>query len=247
VTAREDTWGAAAYERVAEEFAPIHDRVVATVAPQPGEQVLDVACGTGGVALRAARAGAEVAGLDLSAAQLDKARAAALDEGLDVRFDEGDCQEMPYEDASFDAVVSVFGAIFAQSHARAAAELARVCRPGGRLALTAWPYDGWAIVGDLVGRDYPEGDDPTQWVRQDYVRRMLDDAFALRFEWGQWELRRASAQEVWEFTADSVPPLKAWLDDQDDERRSRVAEHYRNLFSGGLFRREYLLVLGQRT
>jgi ubiquinone/menaquinone biosynthesis C-methylase UbiE len=246
VTAREDTWGAAAYERVAEEFAPIHDRVVAAVAPQPGERVLDVGCGTGGVALRAVRAGAEVTGLDLSAAQLDKARAAAEDEGLDIRFDEGDCQEMPYEDGSFDVVVSVFGAIFAESHARAAAELARVCSAGGRLALTAWPYDGWSIVGDLVGRELPAGDDSTQWVRQTYARRLLGDAFALRFEWGQWELRRASAQEVWEFATQSVPPLRGWLDEQDEAHREQVAEHYRNLFSGGLFRREYFIVLGQR-
>src|SRR5262249_26691848 len=159
-----------AYERVAEEFAPIHDRVVAALAPQPGERVLDVACGTGGVALRAARLGAEVVGLDLSAAQLAKARAAAAGEGLEIRFDEGDCQDMPCEDASFDVVVSVFGAVFATSHAAAASELARVCCPGGRLALTAWPHDGWAIVGELVDREYPEGDDPTQWVRPDYAQ-----------------------------------------------------------------------------
>ena len=78
-------------------------------------------------------------------------------------------------------------------------------------------------------------------------RRMLGDAFSLRFEWGKWELRRASAQEVWEFAAESVPPLRAWLDEQDEERRAKVAEHYRTLFSGGLFRREYFIVLGQRT
>ena len=246
MTAGEDTWAGAAYERVADEFAPIHDRVVAALAPRPGERVLDVACGTGGVALRAARFGAEVVGLDLSAAQLAKARAAAAAEGLAVRFDEGDCQEMPYEDASFDVVASVFGAIFAASHAAAASELARVCRRGGRLALTTWPYDGWAILGDLLSRERPEGDDPTLWVRRDYAQRLLGERFDLSFDWGRWEVRRSSAEEVWEFAASSVPPFKAWLESLDADRLAGVRAEYLELFSGGLFRREYVLVLGRR-
>lgn len=246
MTAREDAWAGAAYERVAEEFAPIHDRVAAALAPRPGERLLDVACGTGGIALRAARLGADVVGLDLSAAQLGKARAAAEAEGLEIQLDEGDCQEMPYEDRSFDVVVSVFGAIFAESHTAAASELARVCRPGGRLALTAWPHDGWAILGELIGREYPEGDDPTQWVRPEYARQLLGDAFDLRFDWGRWEVRRASAEEVWEFAASSVPPFKAWLDELDHDRHAEAEAAYLELFSGGLFRREYVLVLGER-
>ena len=126
-----DVWSGATYERIAETFAPIHDRVVALLAIVPGTRVLDVACGTGGVALRAARAGAEVLGIDISADQLTKARRAAAAESLEIRFDEGDCQELPYGDAEFDAVTSAFGAIFAPDHARTAAELARVCRAAG--------------------------------------------------------------------------------------------------------------------
>ena len=134
-----DTWSGASYERLAETYAPIHDRVVAALALEPGTRVLDVACGTGAVALRAARAGANVVGIDISPDQLAKARSAAAAAALNVHFDEGDCQELPYGDAEFDAVASTFGAIFAPDHERTAAELARVCRPGGRLALTAWP------------------------------------------------------------------------------------------------------------
>src|SRR5690349_4561919 len=126
-----DAWSGASYERIAETFAPIHDRIVEALAIAPGDRVLDVACGTGGVALRAARTGADVAGTDISADQLAKARRAAAAEGLEIQLDEGDCQQLPYADASFDAVVSAFGAVFAADHARTAAELARVCRPGG--------------------------------------------------------------------------------------------------------------------
>src|SRR5439155_16998827 len=147
-----DSWSGATYERIAETFAPIHDRVVEALAIEPGERVLDVACGTGGVALRAARAGADVVGIDISADQLAKARRAADAEGLAIRFDEGDCQELPYAEAEFAVVVSVFGAIFAPDHARTAAELVRVCRPGGRLALTAWRKDAWWDINRRAGR-----------------------------------------------------------------------------------------------
>src|SRR5262249_50630953 len=125
-----ETWSGATYERIAESFAPVHQRLVELVAPQPGERFFDLACGTGGVALIAARTGAEVTGLDLSEDQISKARAAAREVGLDIRFDVGDAEELPYEDASFDAAVSAFGMIFAPDHAKAASELARVCRSG---------------------------------------------------------------------------------------------------------------------
>ena len=115
-----ETWSGASYERIAETFAPIHDRIVAALAIEPGARVLDVACGTGGVALRAGRAGAEVTGIDISADQIAKARRAAEEEGLAIRFDEGDCQELPYGDAEFDAVASAFGAVFAPDQERTA-------------------------------------------------------------------------------------------------------------------------------
>ena len=86
-------------------------------------------------------------GLDISADQLEKARAAATEAGLEIRFDEGDAQALPYEDASYDAVVSAFGMIFAPDHRRAADELTRVSKPGARVAVTSWPNDAWAQLG----------------------------------------------------------------------------------------------------
>ena len=239
-------WGGATYERIAETFAPIHHRVVAALELRPGERVLDLACGTGGIALRAARAGAEAVGLDISSDQLGKARRAAAEEGLQARFDEGDCQELPYPDASFDAVASVFGLIFAPTHALAADEVTRVTRQGGRLALTAWPDDDWSRLGARLGREYPPGDNAREWGREQYVRSLLGELFDLRFEWGEWTVERGSADELWELCSTSVPPLKAWLESLDAERYEQARRAYLEFFTGGVVRRAYLLALGTR-
>jgi acetylornithine deacetylase/succinyl-diaminopimelate desuccinylase-like protein/SAM-dependent methyltransferase len=218
-----DTWSGASYERIAETFAPIHDRVVEALAIEPGTRVVDVACGTGGVALRAARAGADVTGIDISAHQLAKARRAAEADGLSIRFDEGDCQELPYGDAEFDAVASAFGAIFAPDHERAAAELARVCKPGGRFALTAWPKDEWSDVSERAGRTFPPGADARDWAREERVRGLLGDAFDLELQTGEWRIEADSGEELWELVSTSMPPLRAWLAEQSDEVRARGA------------------------
>jgi SAM-dependent methyltransferase len=241
-----DAWSGASYERIAETFAPIHDRIVEVLAIAPGDRVLDLACGTGGAALRAARAGADVAGIDISADQLAKARRAAAAEGLEIQLDHGDCQQLPYADASFDAVVSAFGAVFAADHARTADELARVCRPGGRLALTAWPNDEWSEVGARAGRTYAEGPDAREWAREEHVRALLGDAFELELEAGEWRIEAGSGEELWELASTSMPPLRAWLAEQTPDRREHAERVYLDYLAPGILERDYLLVLGTR-
>ena len=106
-------------------------------------RMLDVACGAGQIAIPAARFGAHVTGVDIASNLINQARARAKGRGLDVRFDEGDAESLPYEDASFDLVVSLIGAMFAPVPERVAAELVRVCRPGGRIGLAAWTPTGF--------------------------------------------------------------------------------------------------------
>jgi SAM-dependent methyltransferase len=216
------------------------------LAPRAGERLLDLACGTGAVALRAARTSADVTGLDISPDQLAKARQHAASEGLSIRFDEGDCLALPYEDASFDVVASTFGLVFAADHRRAAEELTRVCRRGGRIAFTAWPADEWSQLGARAGREYPPGDDARDWAEPPYVRALLGRAFALRFERGEWIVRADSADVLWELLASSVPPLKRWLDSLDGERRRDVDRVYLDFLASGELRRAYTLVLGHR-
>jgi SAM-dependent methyltransferase len=241
-----DTWSGASYERIAETFAPIHDRVVAALAIEPGTRVLDVACGTGGVALRAARAGADVTGIDISPDQLAKARRAAQEERLAIRFEEGDAQELPYGDAEFDAVASAFGAIFAPDHERTAAELARVCRPGGRLVLTAWPKDEWSDVNERAGRLFPPGPDARDWADEAHLQSLLGAAFDLELQTGEWRVEADSGEALWEFASSSMPPLRAWLLEQSDEVRARAERVYLEYLAPGVLARDYVLVLGTR-
>jgi ubiquinone/menaquinone biosynthesis C-methylase UbiE len=140
-------WGSGPYEPIVEITKEIHHALVEALRPQTGERWLDVATGTGAVALLAGRAGADVTGLDLSPVLIETAKGKAAAEGLGVDFEAGDAEALPYDDASFDVVCSAIGTQFAPDHAAVARELARVCRPGGRLGLACWtPESGVAAM-----------------------------------------------------------------------------------------------------
>ncbi len=165
---------------------------------------------------------------------------------LAIRFDEGDCQELPYGDAEFDAVASSFGAIFAPDHQRAADELARVCRPGGRLALTAWPEDEWSDVNERAGRLFPPGPDARDWAREEHVRPLLGDAFDLELQTGEWRIEADSGEELWELASTSMPPLRSWLEEQTEAVRARAEQVYLAYLAPGVLERKYVLFVGRR-
>jgi ubiquinone/menaquinone biosynthesis C-methylase UbiE len=135
-------WGEGRYEHIAAELVPAAELLVERLAPEPGEHAVDVGCGTGNAALLAARRGARVTGVDPAARLLELADAQARAEGLDAEFLQGEAAALPVEDQAADAVLSVFGVIFAPDAERAAAELARITAPKGRIALTAWQPGG---------------------------------------------------------------------------------------------------------
>src|SRR5208283_4800657 len=123
-------WSVGDYPDLAKNIQAVADVLVERSGAAPGQDLLDVATGTGNVAIPAALAGARVTGLDLTPELLEVARRRASDAGVDVNFIEGDAEELPFEDDSFDRVTSCFGVIFAPRQAHAAGELARVARPG---------------------------------------------------------------------------------------------------------------------
>lgn len=156
------TWTAGDYGRVAHGLARGAEAFYGRLGVVPEACVLDVACGTGQIALRAARDGARVTGLDLAAPWIDQARRAAGDAGLSVRFDVGNAEALPYDDGSFDLSVSLIGAMFAPRPERVAAELIRVTRPGGRIVMGNWTPE--CFVGEMfrvVARHAPPPDMPS--------------------------------------------------------------------------------------
>ena len=173
-------WSVGDYARIAEGFANGAAGFVRRLQLSADQRVLDVACGTGNLALPAARAGARVTGIDIAPRLLEQARRHAAEQGLGVQFDDGDCTDMPYADASFDTVMSMFGVMFAADPSAAAAELLRVTRPGGRIALANWTPEGF--IGQMFARIVrhappPAGaQSPLAWGRDDVVRERLGKA-----------------------------------------------------------------------
>jgi Methylase involved in ubiquinone/menaquinone biosynthesis len=144
------TWSAGAFDRIAAGYRGEAEAFIGRLALARGQRVLDAACGSGNLTIPAARTGASVTGFDLIPELLSVAASWATREGLDIAFDQGSVEELPYADASFDVVTSMFGVMFAARPERVAAELARVTRSGGRLALATWPREGF--IGQMLAR-----------------------------------------------------------------------------------------------
>src|SRR5262245_44282439 len=137
------TWISGDFEQIAKSYRLGAVAFGSRLALKPGERVLDVACGTGNLTIPAARSGAKVTGVDIAPNLLEQGRVRAQAEGLAIQFDEGDAEDLPYEDASFDTVITMFGAMFTPRPEVATAELLRVCRPGGRIAMANWTPTGF--------------------------------------------------------------------------------------------------------
>lgn len=137
------TWMAGDFGQIARYSAKGAEEFVDRLLIAPGMRVLDVACGTGNLAIPAARKNAQVSGVDIAPNLIEQARQRAAEEGLPVTFEEGDAEQLPYPDAHFDLVMSMFGAMFAPRPHLVASELWRVCRPGGTIAMANWTPEGF--------------------------------------------------------------------------------------------------------
>jgi SAM-dependent methyltransferase len=175
------TWARGDYHRFAKAtvwaLGPV---LVEASGVRRGDRLLDVAAGSGNVAIRAAEAGADVVASDLTLESLEAGRAEAEAGGLELDWVEGDAEALPFEDASFDVVTSCFGAIFAADHQAVADELVRVCRPGGTIALLAFTPEG--LFGEFMGALAPHAPPPpdgalppTLWGDPDHVRSLFGD------------------------------------------------------------------------
>jgi SAM-dependent methyltransferase len=247
-------WSTGTYERIAKRFAPVQNELVEALKPAPGVQWLDLATGTGEVAIRAARAGATVSALDITPLLLETAKERAASQGLDIRFDCCDVELLPYEEERFDVVSSNFGFIFASDHAAVAEEVARVTEPGARLGFTAWkPNPSLGKLYREFTEDPIEGREAYEWGDPEHVHDMLGDNFELEIADRVFYVEADSGEGVWELFSSSAPPVKLLADRLSPERREdfhrafvALYESYRE--AGGIRApRPYLFVLGRRT
>jgi SAM-dependent methyltransferase len=174
-------WALGDYHAVATEIIPDLGPVLVEAARLgPGDHVLDVAAGSGNVAIPAAATGAHVIASDLTPELLDQGRADAEAAGVSLEWEVGDAENLPYDNDSFDAVTSCVGVMFAPHHQAAADELVRVCRPGGRIGLISWTPTGFigqlfATMKPYVAPPPPGAQPPPLWGDIEHVRGLLGD------------------------------------------------------------------------
>ena len=248
-------WGNGPYQRITETIVDIHDIVLERLAPQDGDRFLDLACGTGAVAERASAAGADVTGIDLAPALIETARERAESLGLSIDYAVGDAENLDVPDASFDKLSSTCGIMFAPDHEAVADELARVTKPGGRIALANWTPTGGLAKMFAVMAPYqpaPPPSSPFAWGDEARVTELLGETFELELEEHVSTLRVPSGEDYWELFSTSYGPTKTLAeglgDRREDLRRDWVEFFETNYREDGeiAHTREFLLVLGTR-
>jgi SAM-dependent methyltransferase len=203
-----EMWDAGNFAAVAEKILDAGEAVVAAAGVEPGMEVLDVACGAGNATLPAAKTGARTTGLDFAPGLLEIARERAADAMVEIDFIEGDAQAMPFDDGSFDRVVSTFGHMFAPDHRRTADEMKRVLKPGGVIAVACWMPEGaigrmFRVTADLLPP--PPGPPPGLWGTEDHVREMWGDD--VEFERHEIVWTDESVESYAQFMLESFGPL----------------------------------------
>jgi ubiquinone/menaquinone biosynthesis C-methylase UbiE len=204
------TWASGDFAVIGTTLQIVGELLAETADVRPNERVLDVAAGNGNATLAAARRFARVTSTDLVPALLDKARARASAEGLTVEFRVADAEALPFADASFDAVLSTFGVMFVPDHRRAAIELMRVVRAGGRIAMANWTPEGF--LGELlrvVGRHAPPPaglQSPLAWGTEAHLSELFGGAL-MKVTRRQFNFRYASPEHWLQVFHDYYGPL----------------------------------------
>lgn len=255
-------WAGGKYAEIVPYIAEAGRKAVEAAEVKSGEEVLDVACGTGNATIPAAQTGAKLTGLDLTPELLEAGRAAAAEAGVEIEWMEGDAENLPFEDGSFDVGLSVFGCMFAPDHKVTAAEIARVLRSGGRMAICSWTPDGG------IGRFFklmaenmpppPEGfQPPVLWGTEDHVKELFDGTgVELSFDQAAVTFEGDSPEEFLAEYEKKLPPMvaaKAALEPEGkwDAVREQVLALYNEINTSDAgdirFLGEYLVATGKKA
>jgi len=250
--------GGAYYEDISRGIADSIEHCVLRLDPKRGERILDLATGTGWTSRVLARQGAKVTGVDISEKLIETAMERAKNEKLDIAYEIGDAESLPFENAEFDAVTSTCGVMFAGRPEAAAAELARVCKKGGRIALTTWLSDSNLFKMFMVMKPYmpppptPAPPSPFEWGKTERIKELLGANFNLAFERGTSFYREPSGEAAWKTFSTGYGPTHSLAENLDPARRAELErdfvafhEGFRNDL-GVCVPREYWLTVGIR-
>jgi len=231
------SWMAGDFGQIAKYNTKIGEEFIGRTEIKPGSRLLDIACGTGNSAIPAARAGALVTGVDIAPNLLEQARTRAARENLEIHFEEGDAEELQYRDGSFDIVLTMFGAMFAPRPDRVAAELIRVCRPGGLIAMANWTAEGFvAKTVQVTSKMVPlpsEVPVPVLWGNEKIVHERLMQgvsSLSLKRQYAQFRYP-FGPKKVVEFFRQYSGPSQAAFSRLDPAGQSALASELESLWT----------------
>jgi SAM-dependent methyltransferase len=231
---QQQTWATGDYARVGSTLVVMAEQLLEAMDLRPGQRVLDVATGNGNAALAAGRRFSEVIGIDYVPALLEQARQRAAAEGLEVAFAEGDAEDIPFPDASFDVVMSTLGSMFSPDQEKAASELLRVVRPGGKIGLANWTPDGFIGQMFRVTSQYitpPPGlKPPALWGTEERLRELFGGGIAsIRTERRFFAFRYRSFDHWLAFFRTYYGPVNKAFQALDSERQEAYTADLRAL------------------
>lgn len=253
-----DMWssGGKGYDEVSFAISDALLHACQRLAPRSGETILDLATGTGWTARNVARSGASVDAVDIASDLLAAAKLCSAHISPPIRFTHADAENLPFDAATFDRVISTFGVMFAGDHKAAADELTRVIKPGGRMVLATWVPDGTvAEFFDLIARhsNAPAPDQPPlNWGKKDHLVDLFGEDFDLVFETGTNNARHEDEGEIWTWYLNGFGPLKSLYQSLDDDAATRLkadidAYHAGHQVPAGLLiQRDYLITIATR-
>jgi ubiquinone/menaquinone biosynthesis C-methylase UbiE len=231
---QQQTWASGDFDRVAATITITGELLCEAVDIHPGQKVLDVATGSGNTAIAAARRFADAVGVDYVPSLLDRARERAASERLNIAFSEGDAENIPFPDASFDVVLSTFGSMFAPDQEKAASELLRVCKPGGKIGMANWTPEGF--IGELfrINARYvpppPGVRPPVLWGREERLRELFGDGISsLQVTRRTFQFRYMSADHWIDFWRTYYGPTFKTFAALDEASQKSLADAMREL------------------
>lgn len=230
--------GGRAYDEISRGIGDAIEHCINRFEPKQGEKILDLATGTGWTARRLADRGFSVTAVDIAADIVAAGVELALRRNLDIAFEIGDAEALHYETAAFDAAISTFGVMFASKPEDAAAELGRVVRPGGRIALAVWTPDGAVFGMFMMMKPFmpPPPDNPPPspfaWGNPDRARELLEGDFELSFEDGTSFYREPDGAASWETFYTGYGPTQTLADKLDEAKRAELEQAWIDFHNG---------------